>query len=281
MKISNGILTATINLLGAEITSLSDYNREYIWHGDPKYWSKHSPILFPIVGALKNNSYIYEGKVYALNRHGFARDNIFSIEAHAESRAVFLLSTNNDTMVMYPFNFELEIAYVLIEKSLEVTYTVRNKGNKNMPFAIGGHPAFALQKKFGNYSLKFEKDEALVSRQLQDNLITPSGITIETENGILPLDYKLFENDALVFTGLQSRSVELLEDSKPLLRISFEKMPHMGIWTKINAPFICIEPWQGYADTVNATGNLVEKEGIIILQPEEEYSTGYSIQILR
>lgn len=280
MEITNGTLTATINPLGAEVTSLKDSKREYIWDGNAKFWAKHSPVLFPIVGCLKNNIYHFNGKPYALTRHGFARDNIFSLSDKTENSVVFVLKANDDTRVMYPFDFELVIKYTLINNMLQVDYTVKNEGSGDMPFSIGGHPAFALRDDFKSYSLKFEKDEELVSRQLAEGLITDETTTHNAVNGLLQLSYSLFKNDALVFTGLESRSVELLENNRPLLKVTFKNMPHLGIWTKDNAPFICIEPWQGYADSVSATGNITEKEGILILSPGKELTTGYAIQIL-
>lgn len=279
IEITNGTLTASIHPLGAELTSLKDSNREYIWQADPKYWPKHSPVLFPIVGALKNNSYLYKGKIHAMDRHGFARDSTFNLTSQTEDSAVFTLVSNNDTRVMYPFDFELEMRYTLKDKTLAIEYTVTNKSDNDMPFSIGAHPAFALPKKFSDYSLKFENNEPLESRQLSDNLITDTTVTHQAENGILPLDYSLFEKDALVFTNLQSRSVELIEDDKPILKVGYEKFPHLGIWTKENAPFICIEPWQGYADKSDATGNIVEKEGTLTLSPGEKYNATIAIQI--
>jgi len=250
-----------------------------MWEGNPEIWGKHSPVLFPIVGALRNNTYLYEGKIFAMTRHGFARDNIFNIENQEKDSVTFLLKANADTKIMYPFDFELSIRYVLQESTLQIEYTVRNTNGKKMPFAIGAHPAFALPNKFSNYSLKFEHEEELVSRQLEDNLISEKTAVHQTEGGILPLDYALFEKDALVFTNLKSRAVDLIEGDKPLLSVRYEKFPHLGIWTKDKAPFICIEPWQGYADVTACSGNIIEKEGMLTLNPGEAYSADISILI--
>ena len=272
IELSHGILSAAVNPLGAELTSLKSCNREYIWEGDPKIWGKHSPVLFPIVGALRNDSYLFEGNVFAMTRHGFARDNIFNLENQTADSATFLLKANNDTKIMYPFDFELEMQYTLKDTALHINYVVRNKSSKIMPFALGAHPAFALPDKFNSYSLKFEKEEELISSALENNLISSTTQTHNTKDGVLPLDHNLFENDALVFTSLESRAVDLMQGDKTILRIVYEKFPHLGIWTKPKAPFICIEPWQGYADVVNCSGNLIEKEGMLSLQPGEEYS---------
>ena len=280
IELVNGTLTASINPLGAELTSLKFDGREYMWEGDPKIWGKHSPVLFPIVGSLRNNSYLYEGKVFAMNRHGFARDNIFNLINHEGNSATFLLTANNDTKIMYPFDFEFEMRYTMADNAIIIDYAVRNKNGKAMPFALGAHPAFALPNKFSSYSLKFEKEEELASSRLENNLVSAQTSSHEAQNGILPLKYELFENDALVFKSLQSRAVDLLEGEKALLRVSYEKFPHLGIWTKEKAPFICIEPWQGHADTTDCSGNITEKEGMLSLAPGEEYSAGITISIL-
>jgi len=281
MEISNGTLTATIDPKGAELKSLKDRSREFIWEGDPKYWAKHSPVLFPIVGTLRNNTYLYEGKVHAMSRHGFARDNTFHIKDQTEDSVTMVLEANHDTKRMYPFDFELQLKYTLNENSLTIDYTVFNRGDKKMPFALGAHPAFALPNKFSSYSLKFEKVEELVSTQLESDLLSAKTTTLEANEGILPLDYKLFENDALIFTNLQSRAVDILEGDNPLLRVSFEKFPHLGIWTKDKAAFVCIEPWQGHSDKADCSGNITEKEGMLTLNSGEQYEAGLTIQILR
>lgn len=281
ITISNGILTAIINPKGAELISLKDSSTEYMWEGDAKFWGKHSPVLFPIVGTLKNNSYLYNGQVYALSRHGFARDSTFSVKQQTEDSVIFALASNEDTKRVYPFDFELELAYTLNNKTLTLEYRVYNKGNNSMPFSIGAHPAFALPGNFENYSLAFEKDEQLVSTQLEDDLLSTKTQLIDAQNGVVALNYPVFENDALIFTDLESRAVTIKKHDEDVIRVSFPHFPHLGIWTKQDAPFICIEPWQGYSDSKNVSGNLVEKAGVINLEPAGNYKSGFSIQILK
>ncbi|MES2484412.1 MAG: aldose 1-epimerase family protein [Bacteroidota bacterium] len=280
ITISNGILTAIINPNGAELTSLKDGSTEYMWEGDANFWGKHSPVLFPIVGTLKNNSYLYNGQVYVLSRHGFARDNVFTVKEQTEDSVVFTLASNDDTKKVYPFDFELELAYTLNNQTLTLEYRVYNNGNNSMPFSIGAHPAFALPGSFESYSLAFEKNEPLVSTQLEDDLLSTKIESIAALNGIVALNYTLFENDALIFTNLESRAVTIKKNDEDVLKVSFPHFPHLGIWTKQDAPFVCIEPWQGYSDAQNASGNLVEKAGIINLEPAGNYKSGFSIQIL-
>lgn len=281
ITISNGSLTAAINPQGAELNSLKDSKgREYIWEGNPDFWGKHSPVLFPIVGTLRNNSYLFEGKTYAMTRHGFARDNAFTVKEHNGSNAVFSFSSNEDTKKAYPFDFDLELCYMLNEKTLHIYYTVTNKGNGNMPFSIGAHPAFALPGNFEDYSLIFEDDEQPESTQLENDLLSHKTALLPVENKALPLSYGLFENDALILKSHTSRSLAIVKNGEAFLKVAFSDFPHLGIWTKEGAPFLCIEPWQGYSDPQDASGNIIEKEGITILSRGQSFRVGFSIIIL-
>lgn len=281
VTIRNNHLEAVINPKGAELVSLKNKDgKEYMWEGNPEFWGKHSPVLFPIVGALKNDTYIYNDKEYKLSRHGFARDNEFTIKEQQLDNVVFSLKANDDTKSVYPFNFELELKYTLGTTSLIIEYTVYNNGSEKMPFSIGAHPAFALSGNFEDYSLSFEKEEKLTSYPLQENLLSQTTVAVPTVGKKLNLNHKLFANDALVFKQLNSTSVAIQKDEEVFLRVNFEDFPHLGIWTKSGAPFICIEPWQGYADSINTTGNIFDKEGIVVLNEEEKLSKSFSIEIL-
>ena len=279
--IKNGKLTATIDTRGAELKSLKNSEgKEYMWDGNPEFWGKHSPVLFPIVGTLRNNSYLFEGRQYGMTRHGFARDNMFTVKEEDESHVVFLLSSNDDTRKVYPFDFDLELTYILNDNTLHIYYTVTNKSTGDMPFSIGAHPAFALPGTFEDYSLIFENDEKPVSTQLENDLLSTKTVSLQVEDKTLPLSYNLFKDDALILKDHTSRSLEVAKNGKPFLKVAFSDFPHLGIWTNENAPFVCIEPWQGYSDTQNATGNLVEKEGMVNLSAAEKYRAGFSIIIL-
>lgn len=279
--ISNSNLTAQINHLGAELFSLQNQDtKEYIWEGNPSFWGKHSPILFPIVGTLKNNSYHYEGKEYQLSRHGFARDMEFILSKKSENSATFSLTSSNESRKVYPFDFELQVIYTLENNKLTIGYRIINNSNSAMPFSIGAHPAFALPKPFEDYSLAFEYPENLTSHELENDLLSDKFSTIEMVENLVPLTYSLFEKDALIFKKLQSKNITILENKKPLLRVQFDDFPNLGIWTKNNAPFLCIEPWLGYSDTIHASGNILEKEGIQIINSSEIFKSNFSIEIL-
>ena len=279
--ISNSTLKASINHAGAELFSLkNNQEKEYIWEGNPSFWGKHSPILFPIVGTLKNNTYTIDQKEYQLSRHGFARDMEFQLIEKTENSAVFSLESNNETLKKYPFEFELQLIYSLEKTSLNIEYIVINKSDRKMPFSIGAHPAIALPENFENYSFKFEKEEVLKFNLLENDLISNKTEVLKTSENLVRLNYKLFENDALVFKTLESNSLTILENEKPYIEVDFEDFPSLGIWTKDQAPFVCIEPWFGYSDTANNSGDLYQKEGIALLDADQIFHSKFSIKIL-
>jgi galactose mutarotase-like enzyme len=279
--LSNSNLSATINHLGAELSSLqNNHNKEYIWEGNPDFWGKHSPILFPIVGTLKDNSYTYNGEKFTLSRHGFAREMEFELIDKKEHSATFKIQHSESTLKVYPFEFELQLIYTLQENSLHLDYKVVNIGKSQMPFSIGGHPAFALPGNFEAYAIAFDKEESLEYSLLEDDLISNKTKKLKVQNKQIPLTYSLFENDALIFKSLKSKSVTLLENQNPVLKLRFDDFPSLGIWTKINAPFLCIEPWLGYSDTKDNSGNILEKEGIQLLQANNTFTSRFSIEIL-
>ena len=281
-SIKNDLLYAEINHFGAELCCLKDNdNKEYIWEGNPDIWGKHSPILFPIVGSLKNDTYHYNDSKFHLSRHGFARDMEFKLIEKQENSATFSLQFSEETLQLYPFKFELQIIHTLKESTLSIAYKVINKDELQLPFSIGGHPAFALKNQFENYSLEFEKQELLYYHLLENNLISNETKSLELNDKKIPLNYNLFKNDALIFKTLESNSLTILENDKPFLRLHFNDFPNLGIWTKVNAPFLCIEPWFGYSDTTESSGNLLDKEGIVLLEPNQTFKSHFSIEIIK
>jgi galactose mutarotase-like enzyme len=279
--IQNSEIVATLNHKGAELTSLKDkLKKEYIWHGDPLFWGKHAPVLFPIVGTLKNNSYSYNNVSYTLSRHGFARDLSFEIIKNSENSVTFSLISSEITRKNYPFDFEFQIIYTLIHRQIIIEYKIINKNNTVMPFSIGAHPAFLLPNNFKNYTLDFEFEENLVSYQLENDLLSNNTAEIKLNKKKLSLAYSLFENDALIFKKLKSKKITILENDYPILIIKFDDFKNLGIWTKKNAPFVCIEPWLGYSDTFNTSGDILKKEGIQFLEANQTFYCHFSIEIL-
>ncbi len=282
VTISNSFLSAQINTKGAELFSIKSIRtyQEYIWEGDPKHWGKHSPVLFPIVGTLKDNSYFYNDQEYNLSRHGFARDLDFEVIQSSENQVVFSLKASEATKKVYPFEFELQLTYTLLETKLELKYAVINKDSVAIPFSIGAHPAFALPKNFESYALEFEAQEILTCYTLENDLVSDTKFEINLEDKKLPLHYATFENDALIIKALQSKEITILDENKPLLKVNFNDFNNLGIWTKVGAPFICIEPWLGYSDTIHTNGNLIEKDGIQIVKENTKYECQFSFEIL-
>ena len=279
ITISNTKISATINSIGAELIRLEKDNKNYIWTVDETYWNKTSPILFPIVGRLKNDSYSINNTTFELPRHGFARNYDFQIVNQTENSVLFQLESNSETLKNYPFDFQLQLEYVLEGNSLKTKYSIVNKSNTTMPFSIGAHPAFAIDNNFKNYSLRFNKEDKFISFELENEQFNNSFKEISTVNNTISLDYSLFEKDALVFKHLNSNELTLLENEQEVLSVQFDGFPYLGIWTKPNAPFLCIEPWCGLADNVNHNGELSVKEGINLLEKDATFNRTMIIRL--
>ena len=268
--LKNNQLTVKINPKGAELSSLFNIENqmEYLWNADPTFWGKSSPVLFPIVGALKNDIYRFEGKEYTLPRHGFARDREFIVEKSEENSVTFLLTYDENTLKVYPFKFEFRLIYSLENNSLNVTYSVKNVGENKMYFSVGGHPAFAVplaeDTAYDDYYLEFNKTENFKRWGLTANgLIETQPFDFMKDTSQLSLTKELFYEDAIVFKNLESTSVILKSDkANRQLKLDFEDFPYIGIWAAKDADFVCIEPWRGIADSTNHDQELTEKEGI-------------------
>ena len=280
ITISNSQLTATINTLGAELISLVKNNINYIWNIDETYWNKTSPVLFPIVGRLKNDSYSFNSKTYQLQRHGFARNMEFTFDKKSDSQVIFELNETEETKAIYPFSFKFLMAYTLMENELVIEYFVRNQSDEVLPFSIGAHPAFAISDKFENYSLEFNAVDTFETHHLENESFIGKTTLVDTKNNAIALNYALFEKDALVFKQLNSNEVTLKNNDKAILKVNYDHFPYLGIWTKQNAPFLCIEPWCGLADTINHNGKLEEKEGMNHLPAGEDFLRAIRIEIL-
>lgn len=281
MILQNDYLKVDIAPLGAELKSIISYKgTELLWQGNPLYWSKTSPVLFPIVGGVKNNYFEYKNEKYSLDRHGFARDCFFQEECISKNKLIYTLKSNAETLKRYPFDFVLQITYELLEKQLKCTYTVENTSKETMLFSIGAHPAFDLQGDMTNYELLFSNDTILVCNTLKDGLIAEKVKTIDLDNQKLALKPELFKEDALVLKNLKSNQLILKNKStSEQFTFSFENFPYFGIWAAKNAPFVCLEPWCGIADSVNHTNILKEKEGINELVPSESFERSWGVTI--
>lgn len=279
ITIKNNIYSASIKSMGAELFEFKKENSNYIWTIDEHFWNRTSPVLFPIVGRLKNDSYTYNKREYKLQRHGFARNYEFEVIHLTENEVIFSLKENLETLSNYPFAFELQIKYTLIENKLTIVYHVFNNSKEVMPFNIGAHPAFVIDGDFEDYSLQFNKEETFETYHLENELFNGVTTLVENLKGKIPLSYSLFEKDALVFKNLKSNEVSILKENSPYLKINFKNFPFLGIWTKRNAPFICIEPWYGHADEKISDGNIYTKKSIQTLKQKTNFTVYFDIEI--
>ncbi|SHE36034.1 aldose 1-epimerase family protein [Clostridium fallax] len=283
--IQNEFLSASIKSFGAELCSLKllENNKEFIWQGDPKYWAKHSPILFPILGGTNSNNFIYENFEFSLSKHGFARDLDFEIVNKQSDSIKYLLKYNPKTLRLYPFKFELYITYKLTGKSLNISYEVKNIDNKKIYFSIGGHPAFNCPIDLENEFIEFEKAESLetFSLDLDKGLLKNSKDIIKNNCKELNLDYNLFSpQDTLIFENLNSKFLVLgNKNENEKIKISFGDFPYLALWFK-KAPFICIEPWFGLPDFIDSNKVFKDKIGLTILDAKNTFNCSYDIEII-
>lgn len=277
ITISNGILTAKISTRGAEIVSLKKYDFENIWDGNPDVWPKHSPVPFPICGRLKDGKYTYDGKEYKMEMHGFAPTSEFDIEKQTAESITFLLKASEQTLKIYPFNFEFRVKYDLDGETLYVEYIVTNLDNKKMYFSVGSHEAYVCPEGIEEYSLIFEKKE-----NLEFSLLEGAFLSHKTETfGLcseLPLKYSYFDRDALIFRKLNSRRIALKNKSTGrTISVDFDGIDNLIIWTKNNVKFLCIEPWCGLPDYIDTDHDLTKKPEILELLPNETISKKHII----
>lgn len=270
---------------GAELQSLKSKknNINYLWNGNPDYWGKFSPVLFPIVGGLKNNTYYFQEKEYHLSRHGFARDKDFQVNHPSATEVVFTLTEDEETLKVYPFRFVLRLRYKLAGNSLSCTYEVLNPADQHpLLFSLGAHPAFAVLTtdalSYSDYYLQFNKDSALVYHKVKDDLIDSETAVIELPDGILPLKHELFYDDAIVLKTLKSDCITLSNHKTTQgIHFRFKDFPFFGIWAAKNADFVCLEPWCGIADGTDHQQQLENKEGIIALSPDETFTCQWEV----
>ncbi len=285
--IKNKELSAIIDSFGAQLKSLKDNENgtEYLWSASPKYWGKTSPVLFPFIGVLKNNSFQYKGKNYAMTRHGFARDMEFELREQGEDYLILGLKATEKTLESYPFLFDFELEHRLENKRLKVLWHIKNEGENTMYFSVGGHPAFACppgeEGKRTDCFVKFEeKDEIVVTEiDMEKGLVTGQKHSMSLEQGILPISEDLFAHDALVLENHQCHAVELCDQKKqPYIRVEFDA-PLVGVWSVADssASYVCIEPWYGRCDSVDFEGEIKERDWTNELEPGEVFEEGYVI----
>ncbi len=284
----NSELEIAVRQPGAELSSIKSLKTgiEYMWGMDPSIWNSTAPILFPIVGCLKDNNYLWKGEKYSLTRHGFIRENPqLLLTGITAGSLTFGMNSNKETHKIYPFDFDFSIQFLLEGTKIKVNHKVVNTGNSELYFSLGGHPAFRCpvhaDEKYEDYYLEFDQPEQVSTWLLTgDGLLSGQTEPVLKGSNILPLSHELFSKDALIFKDLKSKKVTLRnKKSTQALSFSFEDFPYLGVWAKTNGNFVCIEPWLGVADSWNTDQLLEHKEGILQLAAGEVFEASYFIEI--
>ena len=271
---------------GAELTSIQYNDKEMLFQGAQvldsngnTFWKRQAPILFPIVGQLKNSKKEIEGKKYEMSQHGFARDMKFEEISKTENEHHYMLKYNEETLKKYPYKFELHVIYEIEKDTLIVTYKVKNVDEKSIYFGLGGHPAFNCDYSNGEYEIAFSENEDEIEflklkdghTEIADNIL---------EDNKIYLKENTFDNDAVIMKNIKSNKVVLQnhKTNKKILEFDFTGFPYLALWSKKGAPFVCIEPWQNTADRIDSTQIYKDKENIIKLEKNKEFECKYSIK---
>ncbi len=276
--LKNENIVCEISETGAEIKSLKQNGKERMWWGVPDIWGGVAPMMFPICGGLRDDKFVFEGKEYILQKHGYARFEEFSVESETESTVTFLHKSNEKTKNSYPFEYELRVVYNLTAEGIEVTYKVNNTDNKTMYFSIGSHEGYATPEGIEDYDVLFPEKETLNAYILDGNLLEKNTLPIIKDSNVLPLYDKYFTIDALVFKDLKSRSATLRNrKTGRFVKVDFSGKDYFLLWHKHGAPYICMEPWAGIQDPQDSDYDITKKEGIIALPKCECYEVTHTI----
>ena len=287
--ISNGLLSVGIKTKGAELASIKavDTNLEYMWQALPPHWGRHSSILFPIIGSIKENAYTVDGQVFTLKRHGFVRNADFEVAQQSEDSITFSLIQTAATRAAYPFEYTFKAKYSLEGQSVSIAYIVENLSDNIQYFSLGGHPAFNVPlhagEKRSDYSLWFDQPEIAFTQLLNAEGIRDgrTRLVLNRERQLVITNH-LFDHDALILSNLNSSKVSLLhhKSGKKVFTFHFDGFPYLGIWSSSReAPFVCIEPWHGVADAATHNHNFIQKEGIVALGGNEVFECVHRVEI--
>ena len=276
ITIANDRLTVTLSTLGAEMQSIVEADgTQRLWNGDARFWTGRAPVLFPICGGLKDDTYYLDGQAYSLPKHGFARKSEWTLEKAAADRAVFLLTAQHPG---FPFRYELRASYELQGSSIRIGYTVKNLDDRAFWCSVGSHEALATTGGLEHYTVVFEQPERLARYELVGNLIKTEPEIMAEEAKELPLKTEYFAVDALVFPYLKSRSVTLKNDLNPkTVRVDYDGMDVLMFWTKPGADYFCIEPWCNAPDFMDTDQQIAHKPGCMKLEPGEQVEKVHTI----
>lgn len=289
VSIKNDKLKITVKHTGAELCEISSvkHGTQFMWDANPDVWGSFAPNLFPIIGALKDNTFYFENNTYTLPKHGFIRHNsAIELVEQNNTSLTFVLKYNLDTLKAYPFKFEFKIMFALVDNTIHVEHSIANLDNVAIYFSVGGHPAFKCpvfeNENYEDYYLEFESPETSATHliDMASGMISEHAKPLLDNSNTLQLTQSLFEEDALIFKDLISKQVALKSKvSGNILSVSYQDFDYLGIWAKPNGNYVCIEPWLGIADAVNTNQDFKTKEGIIKLPVGETFKATYSIEI--
>lgn len=286
IELKSSKATAKIETKGAELISLKNTSgEEYVWQKNPDYWQKASPLLFPIVGNLDNNKINFSGKEYTIPKHGFAAMSEFKVINQTADMVELNFSYDAETLAMYPYKFSLTLTYTLTGEQISIDYTVQNVDDKPIDYSIGAHPGFNVpigEGCFEDYCLEFEKNEGSCTTYILDKLYFDPNNQIDLTKGgnVIDLDYSLFDSDAFVFDAINSKSLKLKSKKTGRgIQFDFKGFASIAFWTPIkkNAPFLCLEPWNGMAFRAGEDNHFEHKFGIKHLAVNEKHSLNVTI----
>lgn len=280
VQIKNEVLTVEINPFGAELFSIKNNDGyEFLWQGNPDVWSGRAPVLFPIVGGLLDDEFLYNGKAYNLEKHGFARLSDFEVELVEDNKAVFLLKNNDELRKQYPFEFEFRVIFVLNGNKLEVEYKVNNIDNKDIYFSFGAHEAYSCPGGLDGYYVEFEKDTPLARYHVTGNFMNGNSTPVLMDGNKLYLKDEFFENDAIILPNIDSNKVWVKHvNNKHTVEVDFTGFKNLLIWTKPGAEYLCIEPWNGLPDYLDCDKTIQNKKDIVTLSVGNCYSLTHTIK---
>ena len=287
-NIQSDALQVDINTTGAELFSIRSKKTgmEYIWQGDPTWWDRRAPILFPVLCSLKDNAYTYNGKTYDMAKHGFVRDAAFVTAGAKDGKIIFEYGDNEETRKIYPFAFLLQAIFKVDENRLATTYRIENRSDSTMYFSIGAHEAYRCPWNPGesleDYYLEFDRDDTYVSERCNSaGLLSGETVTVIENGRVIPLNKQLFaDHNTLIFKNVPSSRIFLkTKKSTTVLEVDYEDAPHLGIWQNPGAPYVCIEPWYGLPDEASHDRSIENKLGIIALPAGETFAWTHTITI--
>ena len=285
VSIASPELAAQINPFGAELWRLQDaQGRDYLWDGDPAWWTGRAPLLFPVIGRLPGDRFAHRGQVYELPKHGFARRSAFELVRREPALACFRLRADAATRQAYPFDFVLEAQFAIAGPELRMTATIANDGAEPMPATFGFHPAFRWPLpeagERSRHAIIFDEDEAGPLRRLgEDGLLDAARRPTPVAGRRLPLRDDWFARDALVFERPASRSLRYAGDGGRSLAIGWRGLPHLGVWTKPGAPYVCIEPWASLPAETAAPEALTERPDLLMLAPGASAQVSMTVRL--